>query len=315
MRKDKINILVTGCGGDIGQSIGKILNEYDKVNELYGCDISEKNPAKFIYSNFIKSIPCNDINYLTFLKDIVKKKKIDLIIPASEPELRFFTEKKINDILDFKIILASLRAREIGFDKFKTAQFLKREGLPFPITFDVNDVNEIIKFPIILKSRNGSGSSNIYVIKDILSFNFFKKRNPDFILQEYLDGTNGEYTCGLFRSKNGVIRTIIIKRELKGGQTGYGEIIDNYEINLLLIDIASKLNLIGSINVQLRITSKGPIVFEINPRFSSTIRFRHLLGFKDLIWCIEDHLNNSISNYESNSVGKKIYKGYNEYIS
>ena len=139
--------------------------------------------------------------------------------------------------------------------------------------------------------------------------------NPDFIVQEYLDGNGGEYTCGLFRSKNGVIRTIIIKRKLMGGLTGYGEIIDNSEINLLLIDIANKLNLIGSINVQLRITSKGPIVFEINPRFSSTIRFRHLLGFKDLIWCIEDQLNKSISNYYSNSVGKKIYKGYNEYIS
>ena len=41
--------------------------------------------------------------------------------------------------------------------------------------------------------------------------------NPDFIVQEYLDGNGGEYTCGLFRSKNGVIRTIIIKRKLTGG--------------------------------------------------------------------------------------------------
>lgn len=315
MRKDKINILVTGCGGDIGQSIGKILNEYNKVNTLYGCDISEKNAAKFIYSNFIKGLPCNDIDYLSFLEDIVKKKKIDLIIPASEPELRFFTNKKINNITRCIIISASLRAREIGFDKLNTAQFLEKEGLPFPITFDVKDAKDAIIFPVILKSRNGSGSQNINVIKDIMSFNYIKKMNPDFIVQEYLDGNGGEYTCGLFRSKNGVIRTIIIKRKLMGGLTGYGEIIDNSEINLLLIDIANKLNLIGSINVQLRITSKGPIVFEINPRFSSTIRFRHLLGFKDLIWCIEDQLNKSISNYYSNSVGKKIYKGYNEYIS
>ena len=48
----KINILVTGCGGDIGQSIGKILNKSALVDELYGCDISEKNAGKFIYSNF-----------------------------------------------------------------------------------------------------------------------------------------------------------------------------------------------------------------------------------------------------------------------
>ena len=315
MKKDKLNILVTGCGGDIGQSIGKILNEFSIVNTLYGCDISTKNAAKFIYSNFIKGIPSNDINYICFLEKIVNEKKIDLIIPASEPELRFFTDKNINNILGCKIILASLRAREIGFDKLNTAQFLKKEGLPFPITFDVKNVNEIIKFPVILKSRNGSGSSNIYVIKDIDSFNFIKKQNSDFIVQEYLDDTNGEYTCGLFRSKNGIIRTIIIKRELMGGQTGYGEIINNFEINLLLNEIALKLNLIGCINVQLRITSKGPLVFEINPRFSSTIRFRHLLGFKDLEWCIEDQLSIPISDYNPDSVGKKIYKGFVEYIS
>jgi len=314
MKKNKLNILVTGCGGDIGQSIGKILNEYSKVNKLYGCDISEKNAAKFIYSNFILSLPSKNSNYISSLEKIVKEKNIDFIIPVSELELRLFTNKNISYIGDGKLILASFQARKVGFDKLVTAEFLKSEGLPFPLTFDVNEINEIVKFPVILKSRTGSGSSNISIVRDKESLDFIKKRNPNFIVQEYLDDKNGEYTCGLFRCKKGDIKTIIIKRELMGSQTGYGEIINNPVIDLLLHEIAKKLNLNGSINVQLRITSKGPVVFEINPRFSSTIRFRHLLGFKDLEWSIEDELNFPIPNYINNTIGRKIYKGFNEYI-
>jgi carbamoyl-phosphate synthase large subunit len=310
----KLNILVTGCGGDIGQSIGKILNEYPLIDHLYGCDISDKNAAQFIYSNFFLGLPCNDPNYISYLEEIVKKKDIDLIIPVSEPELRFFTNGDIRTIGDSILILASLEAREVGFDKLNTAEFLKKEDLPYPITLAIESVDKIVNFPIILKSRIGSGSSDVSIVKDIDTFTFMKNRNPDFIVQEYLDGDNGEYTCGLFRSKKGVIRTIIIKRELMGSQTGYGEIMYNLEIDSLLHKIADKLNLNGSINVQLRITSKGPVVFEINPRFSSTIRFRHLFGFKDLEWSIEDELNIPISNYIPNSIGKKLYKGFNEYI-
>jgi len=314
MINGKINILVTGCGGDIGQSIGKILNEYGIVNNLYGCDISDKNAAKFIYSNFFLGLPCKDPNYISNLEKIVQEKEIDFIIPISEPELRFFSKANINKIGTAELILASAEALEVGFDKLNTADFLKKENLPFPITHSIDDIETIEKFPVIMKSRTGSGSSNVSIVKDNDTFISIKKGNPDFIVQEFLDGDNGEYTCGVYRSKGGIIRSIILKRELMGGFTGYGEVIANKEIDKLLHDIAEKLYLVGSINVQLRLTSKGPVVFEINPRFSSTVRFRHLFDFKDVEWSIEDKLGLPISDYTETAIGKKLYKGFNEYI-
>ena len=74
------------------------------------------------------------------------------------------------------------------------------------------------------------------------------------------------------------------------------------------------LKLEGSINIQLRFRVDEPIIFEINPRFSSTILFRHLLGFKDLIWSIEDANNQQISNYIKPKKGAEFFKGFNEYI-
>lgn len=314
MIQQKLNILVTGCGGDIGQSVGKILNESILIKNLYGCDISEKNAAKFIFDNFFVGLPCTNLNYISNLETIVLEKRIDFILPISEPELRFFSFKGVTKIGNAKLIMASKKALEVGFDKLKTADFLKNENFPFPITHSIEIIDTITKFPVILKSRIGSGSSNVNIVSDNDTFAFIKKCNSDFIVQEFLDGDRGEFTCGLFRSKSGIIRSIILKRELMGGFTGYGEVIENKVIEQLLHNLAEKLQLTGSINVQLRLTSKGPVIFEINPRFSSTVRFRDLLGFKDIQWSIEDMMGIPVSNYVETSVGKKIYKGFNEYI-
>lgn len=313
--KKKVNVLVTGCGGDIGLSIGKILNELEYVNNLYGCDISEKNAAKFIFDNFLIGLPVSDGNFLKNLEKLVIEYNIDFIIPVSEHELRFFASEDISDsLISGKLIMASDRALEVGFDKLETANFLEKHGLPFPKTQLVNAEKGVQKFPVIAKSRTGSGSSKIEVVEDTETLKLLRKTNPDFIVQEYLEGDSGEFTCGLFRSKKGEIRTIIFKRELHGSYSGYGEVIVSQEIDDLLLSMAEKLNLVGSINVQLRLGPQGPTVFEINPRFSSTVRFRDLLGYHDVKWSIEDALGMEVSDFHKVPEGKKFYKGFIEYI-
>ena len=314
--KNRYNILVTGCGGDIGQSIGKILLESDYVNNLFGIDISDKNAGKFIFERFHLGPRCSNENYIQFLENFVKENKIDVVIPVSEPELRFLSKNEILDeIGGAKLITASLFALQIGFDKLKTAQFLEENKLPFPISDSIDEVEEVKFFPVILKSKTGSGSSQVYRVEDAESFNWIKAHNSDFVVQEYIDGAKGEFTCGLFRSKAGDTRNIILKRELMGGFSGYGEVVENKEIENLLNVIGDRLKLEGSINVQLRLVEKGPLVFEINPRFSSTVRFRQMLAFNDLEWSIEDKLGIPLSDYDPNSVGRKFYKGFNEYIA
>ena len=311
----KINVLVTGCGGDIGQSIGKILNKSAFVNELYGCDISDKNAGKFIYSNFFIGLPYKDPNYLSNLEFFVEDNKIDYIIPMSEPELRYFSDTdNLKAIGRAKMLTASSEALSIGFDKLATVNFLKSNNLPFPETVLV--ANESTpNFPVILKSRTGSGSSAIYKVENLEDYNYIKSKHSDFIAQEFLEDSQGEFTCGVFRSKNQEIRTLAFKRELTSGYSGYGEIINNEQINNLLCNLANKINLDGSINVQLRLTKKGPVVFEINPRFSSTVLFRHMFGFKDLEWSIQDKLNIELEPYEAAKAGQTFYKGFKEFIS
>jgi carbamoyl-phosphate synthase large subunit len=142
-----------------------------------------------------------------------------------------------------------------------------------------------------------------------------EKKYHDLIFQELLDGKAGEFTCCVYGTNNGTYRNIIFKRELtSGGYSGYGELVEDDKVSELLVEIADLLQLRGSINIQLRIHNGLPVVFEINPRVSSTILFRHLLGFNDLQWSLEELLGAEVSGYTKPDAGRCFYKGYQEYI-
>lgn len=312
--KTQYNILVTGCGGDIGQSIGKILKASFLFANVIGCDMTDEHASIFIYDKFIRIPCCNTPNYIASLEAIILQESIDIVLPISEPELRLLSKKKIeSSFLNKVLICANLEAMEIGFDKYATAKFLEAALLPFPQTDLISKIVEPI-FPLVLKSRSGAGSKSIFIANEKIEFEFYKKKYPDFIAQEFLENANEEYTCGVFKSLKGEIRTIVYKRKLVDSYSGFGVVIENEAIQKLLISIAKGLNLRGSINVQLRLSAKGPCVFEINPRFSSTVMFRHLMGFEDIIWSVQDALNLPISAFTQPLIGTKFYKGFTEYV-
>ncbi len=311
----KYNIVVTGCGGDIGQSIGKILKESPLFEKVIGADITDEHAGKFIFDELIMLPLCSSPDYTQHLEKLIHQFNIDFLLPISEPELRMLTEQGLEyEYLNTKLICANLKSREIGFDKLTTSEFLEKSNLPFPETFVIENMTPD-SFPLILKSRKGSGSKSIFILHNIDEFGFYQKKYPDFIAQELIIGDPDEYTCGLFRSKNNYIRSIIYKRKLVDSYSGYGEVVENDSITELLYSIATNLDLRGSINVQLKLSGKGPCVFEINPRFSSTVRFRHMMGFEDLIWSIKDAIDLPISNFTSPQVGTKFYKGFYEYTN
>ena len=314
---NRLKILVTGCGGDIGQSIGKILLESFKEAELYGIDISDKNAAKFIFPNFQKAPKVTEEGYIDFIKNFVRNNAIDVVIPIAEPELREYSLHGWDfDTIGAKVITANHNALAVGFDKMATVNFLEKNGFTYPVTRVVSNNCDYPVLPVVFKSRTGSGSKSVVVAEDIKSFEFFKEKyeTEDFIIQEFIPAEEGEFTCGLFRSRGGEIRSIVFRRELTGGYSGYGEIVESDAITSLLKNIAISLDLRGSINVQLRLKDGNPYIFEINPRFSSTVYFRHLFGFEDVVWSLADLLEQHIPLYKINSKVRQFYKGFSEYI-
>ncbi|MCP4151182.1 MAG: hypothetical protein GY757_25790, partial [bacterium] len=124
-------------------------------------------------------------------------------------------------------------------------------------------------------------------VKEQEELEFYLKRNDDMILQEYIPGDENEYTTGIFSDGENT-QTITFRRTLApGGFSQQVEPVDNEIIAGFLKKLTAALHFKGSLNVQFRKTVKGCVPFEINPRFSSTVYFRHYFGFKDVIWSLQ----------------------------
>jgi carbamoyl-phosphate synthase large subunit len=314
MKKYKA-ILVTGCGGDIGTGIGRILKESGVAETLVGADIRPDNAGAFIF-DVCEVLPrTDDPTYFKEVDRLIKKHSIELVIPMSEAEIRlWYRNGHTETFAGIPVVMPNSQVFDVAIDKLATAEFLKSHNLPYPWTTLV-DEGAPRELPCIVKSR-GTGDKGGVEMVDDSSVAYFSARRPGNIWQEYLEGE--EYTAGVYGCMNGEIRTIVMKRKLSGGMTGYtmgGEVVDDTEITGVLTELARALNLRGSINAQLRMTKKGPVVFEINPRFSSTVVFRHKLGFKDVIWSLEEKAGGEASPYTPPKTGIKFYKGYTEYIA
>ena len=306
-------ILVTGCGGDIGSGIGRILRSYGIADRLIGCDVHSDHPGTLLFDVCESVVRAGHPEYIASMERIIREHDVKLIIPTAEPELRFLASAGLFDTFaDIPLIMANSKAVCIGYDKLQTSDFLRTSNLPFPWSCMVGS-GLPPHTPCIVKDRYGAGSKHVAVVKDEM-IPYYLHNHPEYIWQEYLIPDDEEYTCGLYRTMKGEVRTICFKRKLQGGFTGSGVVIENSDIDQLLHSVAVALDLRGSINVQLRLCERGPVIFEINPRFSSTVVFRHLLGFKDLIWSVEEKAGKSPDKYNAPVKGARIYRGSFEYI-
>ena len=288
-------ILVTAIGGDIAQAIIRVLRAEITDVVVIGCD-SELQP---FYSSFVDEffqIPrAGDENYLDIIGKIVNAKNIELILPVSEPEIAFFCS--LGEIENFPpILMANSQSVQVGLDKLLTYNHIKSLGNYVPRTWNPSETR-VSDFPFIMKPRHGRGSKEMEICENFEQLQYLATKNKDYIAQELLLPQDEEITCAIYRFNDGRIEVLQLHRKLIAGRTAWAKVIDNSEISALCRMIAESLNLSGPINVQLIVTDGGPKVFEINPRYSSTVELRHSLGFKDLVWGVSEHFGFTIPNY------------------
>lgn len=278
-------ILITGVGGDIGQSILKCAKDFLLQFYIFGCDVDHYAASRQEVDSFLLApFASQEDKYIEFIKSIVKKENIDYVIPTTEREIIVLDKRRAVFDGECKLLINSPYIVNTFFDKYATIAFLKKNGFFCPRTYLIEDYLGGVKFPLILKPRFGCGGEGLEIVHDQEELDFLKKRRKDVIIQEIIGDVEEEYTVCVF-SDGRDIHSIAFKRSL-----GYGSLskIAKLSNNAPLLDLAKKIacaiDLRGSINIQARKTAKGYMVFEINPRFSSTVYIRHYFGFRDVEW-------------------------------
>lgn len=279
--------LITGIGGDIAQGISRIIRAYDQSSILIGSDISKKH-AGSLFVNYFNVIPSADEvdSYLDHLQSLVTEFDINYLIPTSETEIEVISNH-IDLFKDIYVIYPGTKVVEKCVDKYITNKYLSSLGLPVPWTSAAQE-DIPFNYPCIFKGRKGAGSKVLFTVESIDEALFLVKRYPDGIFQELLLPHDNEITCGVFRSKNNKTAVLQFQRVLNEGTTSWAKTVYYQDIEDMCKFVAENLELEGSMNIQLRLTDDGPRIFEINPRFSSTVYMRHLIGFDDVVWSIRD---------------------------
>lgn len=285
-------ILITGIGGDISQGVATILKENKPDFHLIGVDIHSQHGGHLLVDSYLEVPKANAFDYLDKINEIIKIYSVDIIIPMTEAELEV-TNQLPELAFGVKWITAGHQVVKVGLDKLETMHALKELEIPVPWTKTVSE-GLPINYPCILKNRSGSGSRAVFTLFNNEEANYLAKQYPDAIFQELLEPAEREVTCAVYRRRDGDVTSLLMLRKLTGGFTGWAKVIKDEETFRMCERIAQGLNLHGSMNIQLRLTEKGPRVFEINPRFSSTVLMRHRLGFSDLLWAVDEAEEKSI---------------------
>ena len=311
------NILVSGIGGDLGQSIANVIrNTFPNFN-IFGTDLNNQNSGKLFCEELFLIPNAKSDLYISSINKIINSRNIDLFIPSTEQELEKISLLKNNEIINTKVLGYFKEIWTIGRDKLYTSQWLNSLKIGSPETFlltqlNISEIEALIQKhrKLILKKRIGSGSKSVFEISNLssISENIFLNSN-DWIIQEYIPNEFGEITIAV-NNLNNFSNHIQLKRVLSAGSTNFAEVIYNKEISIIVNKIISELKEECAFNIQLRFIDKKPMIFEINPRFSSTVFARHNLGFPDLSQWISHSLKlNKKYNYNY-KIGSKFYRFY-----
>lgn len=286
-------VLVTGIGGDISQGVATILRESRPDLRLIGVDVHAQHGGRLFVDQFSLVPNASAADYVDTIRAIVREYSVDVVIPMSEPELG--ATQPFPDLAPgVKWITAGERVVAAGLDKLETIRALAGLGISVPWTLPVSD-GRPISYPCILKSRFGSGSRAVFTVASDEDVDYLVKRYPNAIFQEMLEPADREITCAVYRRRDGEVASLLMLRRLTGGFTSWAKVIEDEATSSMCQMIAEGLDLRGSMNIQLRLTDEGPRVFEINPRFSSTVLMRHRIGYSDVLWALDEAEGKSVS--------------------
>ena len=229
----------------------------------------------------------SESQWIDALIDIINLEEVGIVLPGLDFEIPILARNKqtIEKRTGAILLVSSEDIVKIGDDKWETIKYLKNNGFNYPNSSLPDSVENFIQsnpFPLIVKPRFGHTSENVFQVKNKKELNEAIETCDKPIIQEYLEYSEKEYTCGATYIDNKILTLISLRRTLKSGNTQQAFCEKTDEIDAYIKKLTLSLKPYGPINFQLRLADRGPVVFEINTRFSGTTPIRSLFGVNEV---------------------------------
>ncbi len=329
---DRLKILLTGCGSPgVKGTLFSLRNNYDNRDiEIIGTDANSDAVGRYYCENFYTiSSASKEKKYLSDIKSIVKKEKINIILPQNTMELLILAKNKLFfEKLNTTVIVSDSLQLNIANDKSKIMRYCKDIKIPTAKFYNVETIKELkssakkLGWPekkIVIKPPVSNGSRGVRIINeniDIKSMFFNDKPNSLFTNMQILELTLGEkfetlivsefhegdeYTVDVF-SYNSLTTCIPRKRiNIKSGITFDGVLEKNKDIIEYSTKLSEALDLKYCFGFQFILSKhQKPFLIECNPRVQGTMIMSTFAGANLIYSSVKAALGEDIPEFNIN---------------
>ncbi len=297
-----MNILFTSAGRR-GYLVDYFTEALGNQGEIHVANSSPHSIAmKYGHKSVVTPL-IHDVSYIPFLTEYCLEHQIDMIIPLFDVDLPVLSKKvKEFEEIGVMIIVSSEEVIRICNDKWETFNFLRKNGIPTPLTFlSISEAITAIRlghvsFPLIIKPRWGMGSIAVYEADNVeeliilytkvkhsidstyLSYESKKSIEHCIVIQEKLVGQ--EYGLDIINDLEGDYRVTIMKKKhsMRSGETDYAETVDQPDLEKLGEQLGKATRHISNLDVDAFIVNGVPYILEMNARFGGGYPFSHIAG-------------------------------------
>ena len=285
-------ILISGLGGSLFPYLHQKLVEGGHEPHYVDSNVTLKRV--YAQLNFYPAPLVTDPGYKKFILDLCRQKKIEVYVPLIDEEL-LKAAAIGKEIEGLKVLVPRAEFISLCLNKFELMDKLRETGISLVTTYKADAFAFQIPYPVFAKPNSGRGSRGIRKIAgkaELEAYFILEKFNrADVILQPCLEGT--EYTVSvLVNTANKVLAVSPKKIILKKGITISAVTENNSIIEKLARKITDVLQPAGPFNIQLFLSKDSKAsVFEINPRFSTTLVMSYEAGLQEISLLTENYFN------------------------
>lgn len=244
-----------------------------------------------------------DKEYIPFLKQYCKENQIGAVISLFDIDLPVLAQhKKEFEDIGVQVVVSDYSVIEICNDKWKTYQFLVKNGMNVPQTFfSLEDAKSAVQegsvsYPLMVKPRWGMGSIAVFeaeneeellvlykkakrnIEKTYLKYESAENLEKSVLIQEKLQGQ--EYGLDVINDLNGQYVTTIpkMKYAMRSGETDCAVTVADPGLKELGQKLSEKLHHIANLDTDVFAVGDKYYVLEMNARFGGGYPFSHMAG-------------------------------------
>ena len=284
---DHVKVLVTGAGSLLGQGIIRALRASSFKTTIAAVDPHPLAAGLYWVEAPYVVPPVREEEYLERMEEIFSRERPDAVLVGTDVELGVFAanRERLERQWQTRIVVSSPEVVAIAGDKWRTYEFLRANGFDYPESCLPGGEEELVDkvgFPLVVKPRVGARSEGVRLVHNLRELRAALEAGQNLIVQECVGTADAEYTAGALCFDGRWAGSIVMRRELRDGNTYRAFVEEEPELNHLVRSWTERLKPQGPANFQFRLADGRAKVFEINARFSGTTPLRALAGFNEV---------------------------------